>query len=257
MFLRYAARLFLLAVMPATPALAQTPPAPAPTQPAPWASPAPPPPAGAPYGTPSFCPPYAPYLYAPPGLPPACFAAPVPAVAPVGEVAAPPAREPSPERLGLWKRRPWETRLRVGLGAPWGLLGASLDYSVLPWLSIEGGAGAGIFGPNADVMLHGRVAAGERWALSLGAGLSVGRYSSRGIGPGIDYKGREWNPAVWGNVEAAIDRRFDSGLTLGVRAGLGNIINVDSGSPCPPYETCKQDLELPYGGVSMGYAFSL
>lgn len=159
--------------------------------------------------------------------------------------------------LRAWKERPLTIQTRTGLVAPWGLLGLSIDYAPTPRLSLEGGVGYGLFGLNLDAMGHVRLTSWETVAISVGAGVSTGRYENLGICESGQPCEKVWQRAYWLNAEAALDKRFESGLTLGARVGLGNLVNRKesecSTGECPAVER----LSLPYVGLSAGFALPL
>lgn len=169
----------------------------------------------------------------------------------------PPAPVKPARPLGAWQDRPLALVGRIGLGAPWGLLGTSLDYALTPGFSLEAGVGKGIHGTNLDTMAHLRLTRWENFALSIGAGLSTGAYASFGSF-GDEDPNERWERAFWGNAEFALEKRSASGFVISGRFGLGALLNPGAGTCSDRYNHCsKAETVLPYAGLTLGYAFEL
>lgn len=69
--------------------------------------------------------------------------------------------------------------LVAGLGTPYGLTGLEFEFLPVRWVSLAGGGGLGLGGPQAAAMVRGRWRAGSGVTWSLGAGPSRGRYRWR------------------------------------------------------------------------------
>lgn len=164
----------------------------------------------------------------------------------------PPAPVKPARPLGAWQDRPLALVGRIGLSAPWGLLGASLDYALSPGFSLEAGVGKGIHGTNLDTMAHLRLTRWENFALSIGAGLSTGAYAS------LEDPSERWERAFWGNAEFALEKRSASGFVISGRFGLGALLNPGAGTCRDRYTQCtKAETVLPYAGLTLGYALEL
>ena len=135
---------------------------------------------------------------------------------------------------------------QVGLAAPLGALGLALDVDILPWLSVQAGAGVDV--SDQDELC------GCRWGTRqlalmprlrhpvLGAGtfVSLGVGISRDAAPNV---GEVHTPLSREDNEVSIEHRFDDGVRVRAFAGLGFYLNAP---------------HLPaFGGVSVYYGAAL
>lgn len=157
----------------------------------------------------------------------------------------------------LWTARPIAVEAHLApIGSPIGFGGVTLEVSPASWLSLGGGAGAGVSGPQVALFGRARPWSGRHLALAVGTGLSTGKYHPF-CPAGIDTKDclRGMDPFLvgWGNVDAGLDARFDSGIVF--RAYLGASVPFYEGGACRKVDCGKAVTPLPYVGASFGYAF--
>ncbi|MBK8170139.1 MAG: hypothetical protein IPK60_07310 [Sandaracinaceae bacterium] len=153
---------------------------------------------------------------------------------------------------------------------PTGAIGAELEYSPIPQLGVNVGAGVGSLipkdGPEFGFMVRPRyVLPGAGFALGVGAGLSFGRYTDREGGRrsffGYDDPAwrQEWAIRAFANFEAAIEFRSTVGVYF--RVGGGFQTNVEPLSAEPVCEVYRGDgcaagqIILPYAQIALGAAF--
>jgi hypothetical protein len=183
------------------------------------------------------------------------------------------------DQLGdAWASRRFSVELDLGLATPVGFAGVMLDVALVRWASIGCGVGTTLIALELACMSHVRVLTSPEEAFSFGAGLSVGRYVQTratrygalnpllGTLGSIGHAGSwpseyEWKKALWLNVEAGYEWRFDSGFTWRVYAGLSTILNPNDAEPHPsepsPGQSGTYDHSniMPYLGGAWGYAF--
>jgi hypothetical protein len=170
-----------------------------------------------------------------------------------------------------WATRPIVAELQFGLGTPIGLAGLAIDYSPVPILGLDLGVGLGPGGVEYAFTSRLRVIrAGRRThvAVYLGGGLSGGAYNSEYAFPDIAVDGSQtdsespvphyhWDAAFWTNLEAGVEIRFKSNVSLRPFAGVEYLLNPGNGvavfgqrgdAPSPP------ERWLPYLGLAIGYA---
>jgi hypothetical protein len=151
--------------------------------------------------------------------------------------------------------------------APYGVIGGSIGYAPLPWLSVDAGIGVGNdwAGSSRKQSAQYTLMPRARWiigqdALALGAGISEGAYQWNEMplnmtgGPSSGTR-KEWNHAWRANIEISYERRAVSGLTVRPHVGLATILNPGAG-------VCTFDCSLPdtkhpnpflYVGFAIGY----
>ncbi|GAC1357114.1 MAG: hypothetical protein NVSMB47_10360 [Polyangiales bacterium] len=156
-----------------------------------------------------------------------------------------------------WTARPLAIEAHLApVGSPIGLAGVTVDAALASWLSLGGGAGAGLSGPQVALFGRARPWRGPHVALAIGAGLSTGKYHPFCLA-GIDTKEclRGIDPfiVVWGNVDVGLDARFDPGLVF--RAYVGGSVPLYEGGACRHVDCSKGTTTLPFLGASIGYAF--
>lgn len=138
----------------------------------------------------------------------------------------------------------------VGLFTPTGELGLEYTQALHPNLEVGVGAGVGLVrtGPQLAVMPRLRTRRGA-FTLSLGTGLSVGRFNN--ISPFAD----EQAPhvlSVFANGEAGLQVTSKRGPFARVYAGAGKIVAHEAVEP--EYRDELKDV-IPYGGVTVGWVF--
>lgn len=168
----------------------------------------------------------------------------------LAEEAEPPKRAPSGS---VFERKPTAVFATVApFGSPVGHLGIEVERTLVSFLAVNGGVGLGVSGPQLAAGLRARAIGGERWAASLGTGLSAGKWEPFCFG--LEYC-PEKRTALWTNVEAAYEARFHNGVSL--RFALG----ASLGTACWGAQECSRQSQprlsdvLPYHTVSVGYAW--
>lgn len=146
----------------------------------------------------------------------------------------------------------------LGVGTPVGFIGAELEQTLAPYLSASGGLGWGLSGPQAAAMLH-FLAGGQRSKLTLGAGVSGGKYSWTEFCIDCGELGTKAGTVGWGNVEIGGEHRFWNGFALRYFGGYGRIIAGDlvcdpSTGNCGTYHQ-DDGREIVYTGLALGGAF--
>lgn len=158
---------------------------------------------------------------------------------------------------------PWSWLLiegQLGLGAPLGYLGLSVGASPVPWIELDLGAGLGAAGVQyaADSRLRlARWGSLDRYAFYLGAGVSMGPYNSDALSPS-NPSNYHWDTAYWGNLEAGLEIRMESGFSARPFVGAGYMFNVNTGKLSVGGSTGPPDSISPwqpYVGLGLGYSF--
>ena len=97
---------------------------------------------------------------------------------------APEGQSEASEPGSVWDRRLSLYGQLAPTGGPFGVVGASVDYAAARFLSFELGVGVGAgsprsdFGVQAALMGHLKPIRSDNWALTVGAGPSVGNYGT-------------------------------------------------------------------------------
>ena len=236
-----------------------------------------------------------PPLPAPPGEDPGANAAlppPLPATT-LDEPPKPPAQSPAspdpsavdstapdatvapPGQPDPWETRPFMVEGHLGLGTPVGVLGIALDYSPWPLLGLNLGIGLGGAGPQyafTSRLRLLRLGHRTRVALYLGAGVSGGSYEEPTPLAAFPVDGSQtesagerahfhWDVAYWTNVEAGVEIRLRSNVSLRPYLGVSRLLNPDPsatikdaysgmppGNPVVPWSA--------YVGFALGYAMA-
>ena len=140
-------------------------------------------------------------------------------------------------------QRPFALEGRLGLGTPLGFAGVALDVTPVPWASFNIGIGQGGHGAQYAGMARVRLAPAPVTG-GVGAGVSAGRYAWDNQckvweGPcaamvRLPAIAREWDPAIWGNVETFMEGRSAGRFQWRVYIGVGRILEG-------PSSTCTWD----------------
>ena len=127
----------------------------------------------------------------------------------------------------------WAVEVPIGLGMPTGLVGIALDWSPVPYLSLQGGIGGdrtfGLLGDSGGFQwslmtrLHPLMGLG----LSFGAGFSGGPYEWCDSCPFENGDVWRWSHAFWFNFDAALEYRWQSGWAFRALAGGADLLNRD------------------------------
>ena len=172
-----------------------------------------------------------------PTAPPASPPGPAEAPAATGGQAAPsPAGADAPRTV--WDRHV-SMYAHLGVGIPNGMLGLSFVYTPVPLLSLELGGGAigglGTAFINGTFMVHVKPIRAENWALTLGAGPSVGVFHDSGSSGDDSGGGSVDNErAVWANFELGAEGRFQSGFSVRFAVGMSALLNPGDTKCSPP-----------------------
>jgi len=153
--------------------------------------------------------------------------------------------------------------IATGLGTPVGAWGFEGVHRILPMLELSGGFGLGGsamsyqkdagFTHVVQWAVMPRLRLGEAHAFTFGAGASGGRYA--GIFPcGFeDESPSTCNPptayVIWLNVEIGGEHWFSGGFALRYFLGLA------SGKAVDGQVNSAGELQIPYFGIGLGYAF--
>jgi hypothetical protein len=115
--------------------------------------------------------------------------------------------------------------VQFGVGAPTGLLGATLEVSPTAWLVLNAGAGEGAQGTQIATMGRLRLPLGD-WAVAIGGGYSFGNYDDNKCwGHDCnDHDARSWEPAHWLNADLSVETRAASGFEWRLYTGFGTAI---------------------------------
>src|SRR5262245_19440280 len=137
----------------------------------------------------------------------------------------------------------------VGLFTPTGELGVEYTQALHPNVELGVGAGVGIVrvGPQLSVMPRLRKRLGPI-TLSLGTGLSVGRYNN--ISPFADENATHIL-SLFGNAEGGVQITSQQGPFARVFAGAGKIVAHGAYRENVPEERAELDDVIPYGGVTV------
>jgi hypothetical protein len=226
----------------------------------------------------------------PPEAPPPSFAlpplpadaqltAPVPAAQPLVSPDPPDAEDEQPDappRLpDPWVTRPIMVEGHLGFGTPVGILGIALDYSPWSLLGLNLGIGLGLSGPEYAFTSRVRLLRlGRRThvAIYLGAGVSANAYDQPSAIGAIPLDGGQsesanekahfhWDMAYWANLEAGVEIRLRSRISLRPYLGISRLLNpdpsetlVDVYSHMPP--TSPVVPWSGYAGFALGYTMA-
>jgi hypothetical protein len=153
----------------------------------------------------------------------------------------------------------WFHALSVG---PFGLVGASLDYSPARWVAIEAGGGYNVDGPQGALWPRARLPLTRGFAIGGGPLLGVGNYDADNdcLICGEEQatrRHRTWKPAVVGGGLLSIEGRGEGGFSWKVYGGAGHVLNsgaiectpASSQADCTPGSV----LNMPYLGAALGF----
>ena len=143
----------------------------------------------------------------------------------------------------------------MGIGGPYGALGASVEFDPIPHFGFVTGGGLGFAGP--------QVAAGIRARIPLGAIAIAGELTWSGgqyewtdchVYCFDDHEVEAWNFAHWLNASPALEVRTGSGFSARFYLGVAKLLNPGDGV-CRGRAECRTPGEMPFGGVAFGGAF--
>lgn len=147
----------------------------------------------------------------------------------------------------------------LGVWTPVGFMGAELEQTITPHWTVSGGAGMSTSGLQGSAMIH-MLAGGERSKLTIGAGISGGKYTWRESCLDCDEGAVKNGTVAWGNVEIGGEHRFSSGFAIRYFGGYGHIIAGDLVCDSTFNNDCVQyhrddGYDVMYGGIGLGGAF--
>jgi hypothetical protein len=159
---------------------------------------------------------------------------------------------------------PVGVEIPLGVGLPTGLLGVALDWTPLPYLSLEAGLGVdrsfrilddGAGGVQWSVMPRLRLPIAGMGLLA-GFGVSGGPYGWCDSCPAENGDQWNWSQAIWLNFEGGVEYRWLSGMGLRLSVGVAELTNpddvtcTDTKYGCADIPPAKQSAQ-PYFGLSV------
>jgi len=163
------------------------------------------------------------------------------------------------EELSAFEARPTAIYAILGVWTPVGFMGAELEQTIAPNWTMSAGAGLSTSGLQGSAMVH-MLAGGERSKLTVGAGISGGKYTWRESCLDCDDGAVKNGTVAWGNVELGGEHRFSSGFAIRYFGGYGHVIAGDLTCDSTFNNDCVQyhrddGYDVIYGGVGLGGAF--
>jgi hypothetical protein len=174
-----------------------------------------------------------------------------------------------------FSERPLLLEVQVGLAMPTGLVGAYVDYAIVPELSLAAGFGTNLSGFEAAAELRVRTIIRHRHALGFMAGYSAGPHSQSeatkfgffslflgpltAMGEGRIPSSYRWDLAQWGNMSLFYEQRRPSGMNIRVFAGPAILLNPEdgyaAGTTDDPHKLRWEPVStMIFAGFGMGYA---
>ncbi len=173
-----------------------------------------------------------------------------------------------------FRERPFLIEIQLGIATPTGVVGAYLDYALIPALSLAAGGGTNLVGFEAAAELRLRLILKPGHALGLMAGYSLGPYSQTDANQGGVFalflaplaqmgEGRfpsayRWDLAHWANLAVTYERRKPGRMNLRIFAGPAFLLNPSDGQPTET-ENVQQKRHwepvstLIFAGVGLGH----
>jgi hypothetical protein len=165
--------------------------------------------------------------------------------------------------------------VQLGIAMPTGLVGAFIDYSVFPALSLAVGGGTNLVGFEAatEIRLRAELTPGN--ALTFAGGYSLGPHrQSRAtklgfpslffgpmtsMGPSQFPSSYHWDVAHWMNSSVGFEMRKESGFSLRFFGGLAFLMNPADGRPSETANTQQRRAferaeTMSFAGIAIGYA---
>ncbi len=186
---------------------------------------------------------------------------------------AEPAELPAP--YNGWAERPFALDANLGVAAPLGNLGVSLEYAPVGWVSLAAGVGTNLEGPQLAALLRLRFTPNKPSSLFAGGGYSRGphaqslatRYGTLSLAEGFaESQGdrpktpsRSWARADWANFELGGETRPKSGFDGRGFFGVAVLLNPrdnqvrqrSASNPPPPLDVVPFVL---YFGTALGFS---
>jgi hypothetical protein len=170
----------------------------------------------------------------------------------------------------VWTKRRIAIDVHAGLGTPYGLTGASLEFTPIAYWTLGGGVGTSISGPQLALSTRVRYPIGHS-AIAFGVGASRGAYDTAEAWLTDSLWRKHWDHAYWLNLEVSLERRWSSGVQFRMYGGVGTVVNPAAGK-CEPDSNygghdCNSrggplgllwinETTVPYVGYAVGYAFA-
>jgi hypothetical protein len=161
--------------------------------------------------------------------------------------------------LDVWDRALALTG-HIGFGTPVGNVGAELDYSVAPFLSLDAGIGVAK-GLQLAGGLHVRPVRGDVTAFGIGAGFSLG--NSDLVDPSIAHPESavtyEYRPGYFANLDLFAEHRWSSHFVMREFLGYARGLSAHPDRVCPESSACRSGETskglpgTPYIGMAFGY----
>ncbi len=175
-----------------------------------------------------------------------------------------PPAEPRSAPESPWSARPVAFTMAFGPRSPAGTWSAELEWAQTRYTALGVGVGLAPAGPQVAVMPRLLSPLGDRLALGFGLGVSEGRY----VWEGTDALGRacttatcvagvrQWERAVWGNLEVSLEERRAWGLAWRLYGGGGRLLNPGDGVCASDARSCTREsgVTVVFGGLSLGFA---
>lgn len=165
---------------------------------------------------------------------------------------------------------PWNRQIsvdaHVGSGAaPYGVLGASAEWTVLPWLGVSAGAGSrGYQGSVGGMLVHLR--AGDRFVrIGLASGASMGGYTHQagscsfllgGCSASKEFGSQRLDRAWMLHNQLTLEGRTRAGVHIALGFGWARILNAASDWQCLDQCTGPSPTrDHAYFDLSVGWSF--
>jgi hypothetical protein len=174
--------------------------------------------------------------------------------------AAGPAAAAGNEDASPFESRPTVLYGVLGLGTPVGLVGVEVEETIRSHLSLTAGVGWGAANaPQGAVMIRALVLSASDFRLTIGAGISGGKYKWSDWFCFYDTCTTKSGTVAWGNLEIGGEHRLATGFALRYFLGYGHMVGGDfvcdpPATSCGPYYE-NDGRDLIYLGVGVGYAF--
>lgn len=138
--------------------------------------------------------------------------------------------------------------LQLGVNAPLGALGVSLELDPLPWIVTGVGLGVSFNGPQLAGYGRPRVRLTEGVTLGADLGLSIGDYSDCFFD--CEY-GHHWSSALWLNAGLSAEFFWTGSAHARLFAGRAFMLNPGSGELG---SEAGRAFDLMFGGIAFGGA---
>jgi len=207
----------------------------------------------------------------PPARAPAAPATEAPAQPTIGGAPVSAARgvAANPAALDPW-HRVLSLDAQAGVGTPLGFGGVAVDATPSPYFTIGVGVGGSKSGAQGALMGRLRILSESGTGIAFGGGVSFGAYDASPLFEWDTSTRWHWSQAVWANIEMSVEHRWPSGFELRGFWGTALLTNKTASSCSEVDLEAHESLscsgggadgmfitEVPYMGLSLGYAFDL